>query len=83
MMLVGLLLFTLDEVHLFRDRPHVIDTAHGYVTHASVRSFGAVADVYVSTADLALRWGLVFLVVAAALWALALTLKPVQEPEEA
>ncbi|HVY84805.1 MAG TPA: hypothetical protein VG943_06715 [Caulobacterales bacterium] len=67
----ALLLFTLNEMRLFNDRPRVLDTAHGFIHSAFLRAFGAPQQVYLSVTDLAVRWGLVALTVALSLWAIA------------
>jgi hypothetical protein len=67
----GLLLFTFNELRLFNSRPHALDAAHGYVHPAFVRVFGTPQQFYLSTGDLAVRWSLVALTVALAIWALA------------
>ncbi len=79
-MLGLLLVFTLDEIHLAHDRPHAVDLAHGFTHQTAVRVVGSFSDVYLSTPDLALRWGLALLVASAGCWVVANTLKPETAP---
>ncbi|MES1199711.1 MAG: hypothetical protein ABUS48_07005 [Pseudomonadota bacterium] len=67
----ALLLFTLNEMRLFNDRPRVSDAVHGFIHGAYLRAFGAPQQVFLSTGDLTVRWSLVALTIALSLWALA------------
>ncbi|HWA01460.1 MAG TPA: hypothetical protein VG841_14205 [Caulobacterales bacterium] len=66
----ALLLFTLNEMRLFNERPRIADTVHGFTHGAFLRAFGAPEHVYLGLPDLAVRWSLVALTVALSLWAL-------------
>ncbi len=76
----GLCLFTLNDVRMFHSLPRAPDPAHGLTHSAWLNLMGAHEPVYLSSADLALRWGLAGLTVALCLWALAETLKPGTKP---
>jgi hypothetical protein len=82
-MLGLLLVFTLDEIHLAHDRSQTIDPARGFVHPTVLTVAGSTSTAYLSTPDLALRWGLALLVAAAGLWVLAHTLKPEAAPARA
>lgn len=69
----GLLIFTLNELRLFNNAVRSPDDLHAHA--AWLRVFGGGAEVYLSTLDLAVRWGLAGLVVAASMWALARSLE--------
>lgn len=75
-MLGLLLVFTLDEIHLAHDRPHAVDLARGFIHPTAMTVAGATDTAYLSTPDLALRWGLALLVASAGCWVVANTLKP-------
>ena len=74
-MIATLLVFTIDEVHLSRARPRVLDAAHGFTHPATVRAGGGISEVFLSGPDLALRWGLALLVVSCALWVVGASLR--------
>ena len=76
MMIGALLVFTLDEMHLYRARPRIADPAHGFIHAESVRAGGELTNVFLSGPDIALRWGLALLVVSAALWVVSASLRP-------
>lgn len=79
---LGLLLFTLNDVRMFNMLPREPHAAAGQ-THALIlRLMGASEPVYVSAFDLALRWGLAGLTVALCAWALAETFKRAANPAE-
>lgn len=67
----ALLLFTLNELRMYHERPRALDTAHGYVHGAYLRLFGGSEQVFLTSADLVVRWSLVALVLALSAWALA------------
>ncbi|MES1158323.1 MAG: hypothetical protein ABUL42_00360 [Terricaulis silvestris] len=69
--IAALLLFTLDEMRLVSTRPRELDTAHGFVHETYLRAFGTPELIFLSSADLAIRWSLVALTVALSIWALA------------
>src|SRR5215475_13457643 len=75
-MLGLLLVFTLDEIHLAHDRPQYLDLARGCTHPTALTVAGSTSTAYLSTPDLALRWGLALLVASAGLWVVANTLKP-------
>ena len=78
--LVGLLLFTLNEVRMFQSMPRAADPGDGRVHAIWMQIGGAPDQVYLSLLDLGVRWGLAGLTAALALWALAETLKPARAP---
>lgn len=72
---LGLLLFTLNDVRMFNMLPRQPEAAGGHTHALWLRLLGASEPVYVSSLDIALRWGLAGLTVALCGWALAETLK--------
>ena len=72
----GLCLFTLNEVRMFHGLPRAPDPAHGLTHGVWLQLLGANEPVYLSSLDLAIRWGLAGFTVALCLWALAETFKP-------
>jgi hypothetical protein len=77
----ALLVFTLNEMRLVNANPRVAE--EGYAHAAFVRAFGLPQQIFLSTADVAVRWGLVGVIVALCFWALLETLKPAKpEPDQ-
>ena len=76
---LGLLLFTLNDVRMFNMLPREPHAAAGQTHALWLRLFGAAEPVYVSVVDLAVRWGLAGVTVALCAWAVAETLKPAAE----
>lgn len=72
----ALALFALNDVRMFHSLPRVSDPGNGKTHALSLQLLGANEQVYATAFDLALRWGLVGLTVAACVWAIAETLKP-------
>jgi len=76
----ALALFALNDVRMFHWLPRQPGSGQ---THAlSLQLFGTSELVFVSWIDLALRWGLAGLTVAACLWAIAETLQPAARAPE-
>jgi hypothetical protein len=72
----ALALYALNDVRMFQMLPRSADPGDGR-THAVLLQFnGDAATVFASAVDLALRWGLAGLTLAACVWAIAETLKP-------
>lgn len=72
----GLALYALNDARMFQTLPRSVSHGDGR-THAVLLQFnGDAATVFASAVDLALRWGLAGLTVAACVWAIAETLKP-------
>lgn len=71
---MGLLLFTLNDVRMFHGLPRAPDPAHAHALTLQV--LGAAEPVYAAVLDIALRWGLAGLTIALCLWALAETIGP-------
>jgi hypothetical protein len=78
----ALALFALNDVRMFQSLPRTADPGNGQTHALWLQLMGASEQIYVSTFDLVVRWGLVGLTVAACIWALAETLKP-QPPQQA
>ena len=72
---LGLLLFTLNDVRMFNMLPREPRAASGQIHALWLQLMGASEPVYVSALDLALRWGLAGLTVALCAWALAETFR--------
>jgi len=74
--LTALLVFALNEMRLFQDRPRAPAPDEGF-THAAVaRVFNANEQIFLSGGDVALRWFLFAAIVALGIWTLAETLPP-------
>ena len=73
--LAALLLFTWHEVHLFNSRPNEPDPARGYILANATHVFGGSQSLYLSQADVALRWGLAGAVLVVAVWAISHTFR--------
>jgi len=70
---LALLVYALNEVRMFQTFPREAAPGQGRI-HALVMRIGDVDGVvFLSSLDLALRWGLAGLTAGAALWALAET----------
>jgi hypothetical protein len=71
----ALALFTLNDVRMFYALPRQPDPSNSQTHAVSLQLWGAAEGTYASLIDLAVRWGLVGLTVAACVWALAETLQ--------
>lgn len=80
--IVGLLLFTLNDIRMFQSLPRTANPGDGQTHAVWLQLLGATEPVYLTGFDIALRWGLAGLTIALSLWALAETLKPQQKPAE-
>jgi hypothetical protein len=76
----ALAVFALNEVRMFHALPHSPEPGH--TRAASIQIMDAATPVYLSLADLAVRWGLVGVTVALCLWALAETFGKQAQPAE-
>jgi hypothetical protein len=65
----ALALFTLNEVRMFHWLPRMPDPGAGQTHAGSIQIMDAANPVYLSSLDLAVRWGLAGLVVALCVWA--------------
>lgn len=74
--MVGLLLFTLNEVRMYQTLPRSADPGDGRVHAVWMQIGGSPDQVYLSLFDIGLRWGLTALTATLAIWALAETFKP-------
>ncbi|MBX3509947.1 MAG: hypothetical protein KF700_02025 [Hyphomonadaceae bacterium] len=72
----ALALYALNDVRLFQVMPRDADPGNGRTHATAVQVWGASEQLFLSNLDLALRWGLAGLTIAACIWALAETLKP-------
>lgn len=79
---LGLLLFTLNDVRMFNMLPREPNAPAGQTHALWLRLMGASEPVYVSSLDIALRWGLASLTVALCAWAVAETFKPAASQAE-
>lgn len=73
----ALALFALNDTRMFHMLPVTADPGNGRTHALSLQLLGDFQTVYASVFDLAVRWGLLGLIVVACAWALAETL-PVQ-----
>ena len=78
----GLALFALNEVRMFHALPRMPDPGSGRTHAASIQIMDAASPIYLSLADLVVRWSLVGVVVALCLWALAETIGTKTQPVE-
>lgn len=72
----ALALFALNDVRMFHMLPGTADPGNGRSHALSLQLFGDFQTVYASVLDLAVRWGLMGLILAACAWAVAETLQP-------
>jgi len=72
----ALALFALNDVRMFHTLPNLSDPGNGRTHALSLQLFGDFQTVYASVFDLAVRWGLMGLILAACAWAVAETLQP-------
>ncbi len=70
----ALALFALNDLRLLNGLPRVPTPGHEHALWLNL--MGAPAPVYLTTFDLAVRWGLFGLILAACVWAVAETLRP-------
>lgn len=71
----ALLLFTLNEVRMFNFLPRQATPGSGQTHAVWLRIGGGAEQVYLSTLDVAARYGLATLVVGLSCWAVSETLK--------
>lgn len=71
-------LLALNEVRMFYTLPNTSDPGNGRTHALSLQLFGDFQTVYAGLFDLAVRWGLMGLILAACAWAVAETLQPAQ-----
>ena len=74
----GLALFALNEVRMFHMLPTTADPGNGRTHALSLQLFGDFQTIYFGVIDLAVRWGLMGLILTACAWAVAETLQPAQ-----
>lgn len=72
----ALALYALNDVRLFQAMPRAAAPGDGRIHATALQIWGASEQVFLTSFDLALRWGLAGLTVAACLWALAETITP-------
>jgi hypothetical protein len=70
----ALALFALNELRMFHMLP--VDPGNGRTHALGLQLFGDFQTVYATIFDLAVRWGLMGLILAACAWAVAETLQP-------
>lgn len=74
----ALALFALNDLRMVHMLPGAADPGNGRTHALALQLFGNFDTVYASIFDLAVRWGLMGLIVAACIWAVAETLQPAQ-----
>lgn len=72
----ALALLALNDLRLFHMLPASPESGNGRAHALSLQLFGDFQTVYASAFDLAVRWGLMGLILAACAWAVAETLPP-------
>lgn len=72
----ALALLALNEVRMFYMLPNAADPGNGRTHALSLELFGDFQTIYASVFDLAVRWGLMGLILAACAWAVLETLQP-------
>jgi hypothetical protein len=72
----ALALLALNDVRLFYTLPTSPDPGNGRTHALSLQLFGDFQTGYASILDLAVRWGLMGLILLACAWAVAETLQP-------
>lgn len=72
----ALALFALNDVRLIQTLPGTADPGNGRTHALFLQLFGDPTTVYATAIDLAVRWGLLGLILAACAWAIAETLQP-------
>jgi hypothetical protein len=78
----ALALYALNDARMFQSLPRTADPGDGRTHALMLQVNGDAATVFGSAVDLALRWGLAGLTVAACVWAIAETLKPPAKASE-
>ncbi|MDX2276734.1 MAG: hypothetical protein NW206_14895 [Hyphomonadaceae bacterium] len=71
----AMLLFTLNELRMLHTLPREADLGRGQTNAAAINVLGGSETVYLSSLDLAARWGLIGLILALSIWALSETFK--------
>jgi len=79
----ALALLALNDVRLFYTLPGAADPGNGRTHALSLQLFGDFQTIYASIFDLAIRWGLMGLILAACAWAVAETLQPAAQAKNA
>lgn len=74
----ALALFTLNDVRMFHSLPRAPDPGNGQTHALGLQLFDSAGAFYGSIFDIALRWGLMGLILVACAWAIAETFKPAQ-----
>jgi hypothetical protein len=74
----ALALFALNDVRMVHMLPGAADPGNGRTHALGLQLFGAPETVFASLFDVAVRWGLMGLIVLACVWAVAETLRPAQ-----
>ena len=72
----ALALFALNDVRMIHMLPSTVDPGNGRTHALALQLLGASETVYAGVFDLAVRWGLMGLILAACAWAVAETLQP-------
>lgn len=79
----ALALLALNDVRMFYMLPNTADPGSGRIHALSLQVFGDFQTIYASIVDLAVRWGLMGLILAACAWAVAETLQPAAQAKNA
>ena len=72
----ALALFALTDVRMFHSLPRTPDPGNGQTHALGLQLMDAAQTLYASGFDIALRWGLMGLILIACAWAVAETLQP-------
>lgn len=75
----ALALYALNDIRLYHSLPRAPDPAQGRTYAAVLQLWGQAEPAYLSLIDVASRWGLAALTVAACLWAVAETFTPARK----
>lgn len=67
----ALLLFTLNDIRMFRTLPHTAEPETGHTQSIWLQLLGASGQVFATPVDVGIRWGLAALVIGLCIWALA------------
>lgn len=74
----ALALFALNDVRMIHMLPGAADPGNGRTHALALQLYGAPETVFASVFDIAVRWGLMGVIVLACAWAVAETLRPAQ-----
>lgn len=76
----ALALFALNEARMFQTLPREAAPGNGQVHAVTLQIMGTAEPVFLSTFDLAVRWGFIGLTVGLCIYALAETFRKIPQP---